>query len=698
MMSREWFSGVVILVLAASTAGAEEPGWKWDLAAPESQGMSKEGLESAWTGLKEHHTTGFVVIRHDRIVFERYAGGFDRSKPHYTASMAKALVGGVSLMLAMDDGRIGPDDLASRYVREWRGDKDHQAITVRHLATHTSGIEDAEQDGVAHDRLEGWKGDFWKRLPPPRDPFTLARDEAPVLEEPGTKYRYSNTGMAMLGYCITDSLREGEDKDLRSLLRHRVMEPMGAPSKEWSVGYGSVTEVDGLPLVGTWGGGSYSADAVARVGRLLLHRGTWEGRSLIDAAVVGRALKPGGMPGHSGLGWWVNQGSDGSRLWKSAPDDAFGGAGAGHQFLMVVPSLDLIVVRNGDALDAKAEFNGALDEYVIEPVLKSVLTDRKAAYPRSSRIKEVRWGAKETIKRAARGSDIWPTTWGDDGAIYTAYGDGRGFEPFVPKKLSLGFARVSGTAEDFQGVNILSPSGDRIGDGAEGKKASGLLMVDGVLYLWVRNAGNAELAWSRDHAKTWEWSDWRFETSFGCPTFLNFGRDYMGSRDDYVYTYSVDGDSAYEAADGMVMARVPRGRIRDRRAYEFFEGMGERGEPRWSAKIADREPVFRSEGGCGRSSISYNAGLGCYLWCQTRPGGDARFRGGFAIYDAPEPWGPWTTAYSTEDWDVGPGETCSLPTKWMSEDGKTVHLVFSGEDQFSVRKGEVRVWGGREDE
>ena len=55
-------------------------------------------------------------------------------------------------------------------------------------------------------------------------------------------------------------------------------------------------------------------------------------------------------------------------------------------------------------------------------------------------------------------------------------------------------------------------------------------------------------------------------------------------------------------------------------------------------------------------------------------------------YDAPEPWGPWTTAYFTDIWDVGPGETNSFPTKWMSVDGKTLHLVFSGDDSLSVRK------------
>lgn len=86
------------------------------------------------------------------------------------------------------------------------------------------------------------------------------------------------------------------------------------------------------------------------------------------------------------------------------------------------------------------------------------------------------------------------------------------------------------------------------------------------------------------------------------------------------------------------------------------------------------------------ASSPYNAGLRRYLWCQTLPGGDARFRGGFAIYDAPEPWGPWTTVAYTEEWDVGPGESSGFPTKWMSSDGRTVHLVFSGDDCFSVRK------------
>jgi hypothetical protein len=114
-------------------------------------------------------------------------------------------------------------------------------------------------------------------------------------------------------------------------------------------------------------------------------------------------------------------------------------------------------------------------------------------------------------------------------------------------------------------------------------------------------------------------------------------------------------------------------------------------KPAWTKDVKERGAVFTHPGRCYRSGITYNAALKRYLWCQTLPGKDPRFAGGFGIYDAPEPWGPWTTVYFTEEWDVGPGDTSSLPTKWMSADGKTAWLVFSNEDSFAVRQATFRV-------
>ena len=683
-MNRHVCAMALVALMAAGMVRAAEGTWDWTTATPESQGMSSPALEKAWAELKARSTTGFLVIRNDRVVFERYAAEWDRHKPHGTASMAKALVGGTSLMVAMSDGKIRPDDLAGKFVPQWRDVPRKKDITIRHLATHTSGIEDAEQDDLAHDKLTGWKGDFWKRLAVPNDPFTIARDVAPVLFAPGTKEHYSNPGMAMLGYCITAAIKGSPDEDLRSLLKHRVMDPIGAAEKEWSVGYGKPVLVDGLAVIAPWGGGSYSADATARVGRLMMRGGDWQGKQFLDPDVVRTATTFAGMPNRTGLGWWVNHNPDGTKAWKDAPEDAFSGSGAGQQFLMVVPSLNLIIVRNGAMMDTTLSHHAGLERYVIGPVIKAVTGQGQAPYPPSQVITGITWAPRESIVRQAQDSDNWPLTWGDDDNQYTAWGDGHGFAPMIKEKLSLGFSRVNGRAEHFAGVNIRSASGEQTGNGAKGKKASGMLMVDRVLYMWVRNAANSQLAWSEDHGQTWNWAEWKFTSGFGCPTFLNFGKNYAGARDEFVYIYSHDSDSAYLPADRMVLARVPTNRIGNRDAYEFFAGSGDGGRPAWSKEIAQRGAVFSHSGKCYRSGISYNASLKRYLWCQTLPGRDARFAGGFGIYDAPEPWGPWTTVYYTEQWDVGPGDTCSFPTKWMSEDA--AYLVFSGEDSFSVRK------------
>ena len=70
----------------------------------------------------------------------------------------------------------------------------------------------------------------------------------------------------------------------------------------------------------------------------------------------------------------------------------------------------------------------------------------------------------------------------------------------------MGPAKVLGGPDDFKGVNIRSKTGETLGDGRAGKKAGGILCVEGVLYLWVRNADrkghHCQLAWSRDHVRT----------------------------------------------------------------------------------------------------------------------------------------------------------------------------------------------------
>ena len=345
--------------------------------------------------------------------------------------------------------------------------------------------------------------------------------------------------------------------------------------------------------------------------------------------------------------------------------------------------------------DTSRNAENAINKYIGLPLAKAI--GNLAPYPKSEMITGIQWAPASTIVRLAcggevrDGSDNWPMTWAQDDILYTAYGDGYGFEPGLPTKLGLGFGKIIGEPGDFTCENIRS-SAENAGYGARGQKASGLLAIDNNIYLWVRNDDQAgaksRLAYSNDKQKTWVWCDWRFE-EFGHIAFINYGKNYQGARDNYVYMVSHDNPSAYEVSDHFVLMRAPTNKLLYRGAYEFYMGLDRNGSPLWTSDVRQRQPVFTNPQQCRRSSISYNAGIGRYLWWQqvsSTGGNDTRYTGGLGIYEAPEPWGPWKTVYYTEKWDVGPGDLACFPTKWMSKDGKTLYLVFSGNDNFSLRK------------
>ncbi len=164
---------------------------------------------------------------------------------------------------------------------------------------------------------------------------------------------------------------------------------------------------------------------------------------------------------------------------------------------------------------------------------------------------------------------------------------------------------------------------------------------------------------------------------------LNFGRDYSGARDEFVYTYSQDGPSAYESDNQVLLARVPKRKIRDRAAWEFLAAVDDSGRPVWTADIAHRGAAFVRPAGCQRVDVVYNPGLKRYLMAL---GYD--HNGGWGLFDAPEPWGPWTTVFHTTAWDITGTHGYRLPAKWISRDGLTMTLIFSGvrpNDAFCTR-------------
>jgi hypothetical protein len=180
---------------------------------------------------------------------------------------------------------------------------------------------------------------------------------------------------------------------------------------------------------------------------------------------------------------------------------------------------------------------------------------------------------------------------------------------------------------------------------------------------------------------------------FGYCSFINYGMDYAGARDNYVYTVSHDNASGYHNADRFILMRVSGADITDSASYEFFQALDADGRSVWTTDMQNRGAVFTYPRRCLRSSVSYNAGIGRYFWCHTT----VTYRDSTAseeslgIYDAPEPWGPWTTVLHTEKWDVKSGQMAAFPTKWMSADGRTMYLVFSSEQVLAVRRVDLSI-------
>ena len=209
--------------------------------------------------------------------------------------------------------------------------------------------------------------------------------------------------------------------------------------------------------------------------------------------------------------------------------------------------------------------------------------------------------------QSAPGSDNWPTTWADDGHLYTAWGDGGGFGGTNSDgRVSLGFARLEGASDNYQAFNVWGGKNPENPAQFQGK-SYGLLSVGGVLYAWlmVQESGipayrQSRMAWSTDHGATWSrgFSIAEPDQAFAVPTFVNFGQDYQGARDNFVYVFAgkpingCDGGGGRCIGNDVDLARVPKDQITVRASYEFFQGLDPNGDPVWSSDIAARQPVL----------------------------------------------------------------------------------------------------------
>ena len=225
-----------------------------------------------------------------------------------------------------------------------------------------------------------------------------------------------------------------------------------------------------------------------------------------------------------------------------------------------------------------------------------------------------------------------------------------------------------------------------------GGKSYGIISIDGVLYKWVSLGSNVQayiesrLYISKDHATTWTPVDWAFERADGIvnPTFCQYGKDYQGARDDYIYIYAnhiKDSSTLDVQRPGeTALMRAPKASLFNRAEYEYYTGLDKNHLPLWSKNLSEHKPVFKDANGVGWNlSVSYNAGLKRYLLMTEHT---RSFQANIGIFDAPEPWGPWSTVYYGKFGNDSDIEATTFfynfSNKWLSDDGLRFVLIFTG--------------------
>jgi hypothetical protein len=328
-------------------------------------------------------------------------------------------------------------------------------------------------------------------------------------------------------------------------------------------------------------------------------------------------------------------------------------------------------------------------------------------YPPSPVIARVTFD-DSTARTEAPGSDIWPITWAADDHLYTPWGDGGGFGGTNSKgRVLLGVARVSGGKRDYIGTNIAGGV-DAPNPPPFGGKSEGILALGGALYLW-RDGDKSSLEYfkfcelwrSDDHGATWRATGVRFSKPEGrdfpandagifAPAFCQFGKGYAGARDDCVYVYApdiIDPTHWNIRLPGRInLLRVHREKIESKSDYGFFAGVDERGQPRWTNVAAERKPTWRDDTqGTHRIAVSYNAPLKRYLLTTIT----IDRSGWMSLYDAPEPWGPWTHVHTEHDPERWGTLTIifTFVNKWLSADGRDFVIVHTKNDRWATIEG-----------
>ena len=289
-------------------------------------------------------TRAVVVVYDGQIIAERYAPGFSEDTPMISWSMAKSFANAVVGILIGQD-KLTLDEPAP--VPEWSDpDDERRAITLDQLLRMSSGLSFDESYG-AFSEVSVMLFD--------RGDTAAYAAAMPLTEEPDNVWHYSSGTSNIISRIARDAVG-GTVQDALEFPRRALFEPLGMNS--------AVFEPDSS---GTFVGSSFvqaAARDYARFGLLYLQDGVWQGERLLPEGWVAYSTTPtpNAPQGQYGAQWWLNAGSEANerdRKWPELPPDIFWADGHDGQFIVVIPSHDLVLVRLGFTLDEGAWDLGA---------------------------------------------------------------------------------------------------------------------------------------------------------------------------------------------------------------------------------------------------------------------------------------------------------------------------------------------------
>ena len=274
------------------------------------------------TGMEEYDPVAFLIIRKDSIVLEKYWEGYSESSLSNSFSMAKTFVGILTLK-AINDGYIeNVDQKVSEFLPGFDEGMNSE-LTIRHLLSMSSGMNFDESYGDPFGFMaKAYYGDeLYKK--------TM---EYEVVEEPGQTFKYLGGNTILLSLIIA----KATGKTLSEFCSESLWKPIGA-------GHDALWNLDDEGGIEKAYCCYYSnARDFARIGKLFMQKGDWNGNQIIDTALVEQSLQHLNLKkekvDYYGWHWWTG-------IYDGGP--FFYARGILGQYVITIPEKELIIVRLG---------------------------------------------------------------------------------------------------------------------------------------------------------------------------------------------------------------------------------------------------------------------------------------------------------------------------------------------------------------